>query len=166
LVHGLVSCLWSDAEKIGGVAQIFIAVAAFVAIVIAVRQVNTSRELAAKATYEDFLKLALDHPYFDDPGERDLSGDNSYQRFVGILLSACDEIAWRYSGLVVCVFSPKLRAMWKRNIQEELKPHVSYLRSEKFEENGGWALFTVQLQSIWKEVDKISPTGGRIPAQH
>lgn len=144
--------IWENPDKAANLAQVAIGILAFVALLLALAQIISSRdsqrEATAKDIYRDFLRLAFNHQKYDNPCAQSLRGDRKYQRYVGILLNACDEIACQTP------FNKKLKSMWEKVIRKELEPHSCYLRSREFAGVGGWDLYSDNLTRIWKTVEE------------
>lgn len=136
--------VWNNAEKIGNLAQVVLALLALGSLWFAWRQIKAARsaqrEATAKAVYADFLKLAFEHQEYDNgPTEQ---GDKRYEQFAGILLNACDELALGMPP------HTHRHAMWGKVISAELKAHSTYLASQRFRDLGGWDLYSSALKSI------------------
>ena len=124
--------LWDNAEKIGNIAQVFIAVLATLALIFAYLQIMSARraqrEATAKDLYRDYLKLAFEHPDLAIPDSNQPLCEK-YSWFVAILLNAYDEILFGTNHEV-----------WRSVVRAELRYHVRYLQSDAFlKEEEGWS---------------------------
>ena len=139
--------------SLASLAQIPLVIIALAGLCYARKQINSGRaaqrEATAKAVYANFLKLAFDHREYDNGPKGD--GDKKYERFVGILLNACDELA----VAMLCCKPP--HQMWEKVISAELTPHVRYLGSPRFQAIGGWNLYSDELKSIGERIIQQTP---------
>ena len=144
----LLSPLWDNAEKIGNLAQVLIALLAILALLYTRRQISVARraqrEATAKDIYRGYLELAFAHPQLAIPGPETNIADGQYRWFVAILLNAGDEILYGTSAPV-----------WRKVIMAELRYHVKYLQSNEFlDEDRGWNLYSNELRSLATSVIK------------
>ena len=155
---GEMNWILANAEKLGGLATAGTMIAALCALVFAWNQTtqgrNSQREATAKDIYRDYLRLAFENPKFANPNK--LLGmaegwkqngewiqDERYRWFVAFMLNSYDEIA-------LC--NPKDNT-WRLVILEDLNLHREYLKSREFKhDEGGWDLFSSQLQKIAAEL--------------
>jgi hypothetical protein len=143
-----VSWFWNNAEKIGNLAQVFIAVLASVALIFTYLQIAAARrgqhEATAKEIYRGYLEVAFENPELAIPSpETDISSDK-YRWFVSILLNACDELLYGTTDPV-----------WRTVVSTEVKYHERYLGSREFlKEDKGWSLYSDELQAVAKQALK------------
>lgn len=111
------------------VAPLFTLAIALIAVWVAWRQLNLNRvgqrENTAKATFREYLKLAVEYPSFaegqypSDPAEQE-----RYKWFVGYFLWAAEELL---------AYAPEDNT-WNRNLQMIANQHGGYFRSPDFTE--------------------------------
>jgi hypothetical protein len=134
--------LWENAEKIGNLAQLFIALLASFALIFTYLQIAAARrgqhEATAKEIYRGYLELAFEHPGLAIPKSNDHASER-YRWFVAILLNACDEILFGTTDPV-----------WRTVVKTELKYHATYLHSDEFKRDGGWDLYSKALYDVFK----------------
>ena len=132
----------ANAERLGGLATVAAALIAILATGIAVWALlsgrSSQREATAKDIYRDYLKLAFDNPEIASGRRVDKAMEEKYEWFVAFLLTSCDEIVRIIRG----------DETWRKGIRVDLKPHLEYLKSPEFDEDGGWALYSSELKDI------------------
>ena len=141
------SWIFEHAERLGGLATVAAAIIALLATGIAVWALlsgrNSQREATAKDIYRDYLKLAFEHPEIAVARRADSVQEEKYQWFVAFLLTSCDEIVR---------ILPRDKT-WRKGIRIDLKPHLAYLKSDAFKDDGGWDLYSPKLKMIATETE-------------
>jgi len=150
--------IFDNAEKLGGLATVVTMIAALGALVFAsiqIRETRSSQRLAtAKDIYRDYLKLAFENPKFSDPaagGWRNEGGwmrDAKYRWFVAFMLNSYYEITLSNPG----------DKTWHEVIRVDLDLHKDYLNSDEFKEDGGWRLYSNELEYIFRNSQTPSQT--------
>jgi hypothetical protein len=84
------------------------------------------KQVATKATYREYLKLAVKHPLFGDGNFKmeDKVEQSRYEWFVSFFLLAAEEVleyAWRDTA-------------WVEAVKEEIERHTDYLADKYFSE--------------------------------
>ena len=142
--------LWNNAEKLGNLAQVALAVTAIVALGLAYLQIRfaqlSQRETTAKEIYRDYLRLAFEYPMLASPDDNNqkIIQDYKYRWFVAVMLNACEEI----------LASSRNDPAWQEVVLAEMEYHKSYLNSKYFlanDEDRGWTLYSTQLKKLFEE---------------
>jgi hypothetical protein len=144
------------AEVVGGFATAGTFIVALFALGFAHIQIREAkkiqREATAKDLFRDYLQLAFEHPKFANPDKfigndkdkwkrkGEWNEDERYKWFVAFMLNACDEI----------IRSLPRDETWRRAILEDLRFHKEYLRSNEFDDDGGWSFYSRELKDIWE----------------
>jgi hypothetical protein len=154
---GLLSPLWDNAEKIGNLALVFIALLAVFAFFFARGQISAARrrerEATAREIYRRYLELAFAYPELAVPGPEANIAEGKYRWFVANLLNSSDEVLESASASV-----------WRKVIMAELRYHVKYLQSKEFlEEDRGWNLYSKELRSLAMTVIKEETARSGLP---
>lgn len=110
------------------------------------RNHDFQREMVAKTTYREYLKLCVAKPTLASAKvtKASLAWDE-YTWFVSLLLRACDEVV---------TYAPRDR-MWRANIKADLAHHRAYLGSAECESE--LALYSPQLRKLIAEVLAETP---------
>jgi hypothetical protein len=102
-----------------------------IAVLVAWRQLalnrGNQRETTAKATFREYLRLAVQYPELSWDNYANLKGDNleRYKWLVGYFLWSAEELL---------EFTPK-EDVWSRNLQMLAAYHREYLKSPEFMEH-------------------------------
>jgi hypothetical protein len=115
-------------------AQCFTAIVAGGALWFAWQQVKLNRtnqrETTAKATFREFLKIAVEHPKLADGNYRSIIDDglkSKYEWFVGYFLWAAEEV------LAYVEQDAKGDPTWTFNLQMVANRHREYFQSPEFQ---------------------------------
>lgn len=114
--------MWNCAKDWAQIAPGLTPVVAFIAVLVAWRQLalnrSNQRETTAKATFREFLKLCVQYPDFAD-GKPPSDKHDDYAWFVAYFLWASEEIL-EYS-----------HKEWKANLQLHMTYHKDYLKNDQ-----------------------------------
>lgn len=122
--------MWGYARDWAQIAPGFTPVVALIAVLVAWRQLALNRanqrETTAKATFREYLRLAVQYPELSWSNYDSLKDDDleRYKWLVGYFLWSAEELL---------EFTPK-EDVWTRNLQMLAEHHCEYLKSTEFME--------------------------------
>ncbi len=120
--------MWEYAKAWAQIAPGFTPLVAVAAVLLAWRQLvlnrNNQRETTAKATFREYLKLAVQYPELSATDFRSLQGNDleRYEWFVGYFLWSADEL----------LELETLESEWGRNLQMLADYHRDYFKTPQF----------------------------------
>ena len=137
--------MWSYAKYWAEIAPGFTPVVALVAVLLAWRQLvlnrANQRETTAKATFREYLKLAVQYPELSSNNYENLTGDNleRYKWLVGYFLWSAEEL----------LELNQKEDVWTRNLAMLAEYHREYLKSKEFLEQE-LGTYSVKTQALIK----------------
>jgi len=120
--------MWNYAKDWAQIAPGLTPVVALIAVLVAWRQLALNRanqrETTAKATFREYLRLAVQYPELSWNNYENLKGDDleRYKWLIGYFLWSAEELL---------EFTPK-EDVWGRNLQMLAENHREYLKSADF----------------------------------
>ncbi len=143
------SWVWNNADKLGNLSQVLVAMTAIGAVFFTYLQIRSAtisqREATAKNLYREYLLLAFKHPELATPeDDTKLIASDKYRWFVAVLLNCCDEI------LAGVGHDP----VWRDVIIADLEYHLPCLKSKFFLDNDqdrGWSLYSGKLEYLFNK---------------
>jgi hypothetical protein len=137
--------MWGYAKDWIQIAPGLTPVVALIAVLVAWRQLALNRanqrETTAKATFREYLRLAVQYPNLSSANYQNLKGDDleQYKWLVGYFLWSAEELL---------EFTPK-EDVWGRNLQMLAGFHREYLRSPEFMEQE-FGTYSAETQALIK----------------
>jgi hypothetical protein len=125
--------MWDCLRNWAQIAPGFTPIVALIAVLVAWRQLALNRinqrETTAKATFREYLRLAVQYPELFWNNYQDLKGDHleRYKWLVGYFLWSAEELL---------EFTPKVD-VWTDNLQMVANYHREYLKSPEFMQEFG-----------------------------